>query len=60
MAVTAIDELSEEALQAALSATLRAEYWIKILIATQQIPEEPYLIKIHDNFVAANVNFYYA
>ena len=40
VAVTAIDELSEEALQAALSATLRAEYWIKLLIATQQIPED--------------------
>ena len=40
VAVTAIDELSEEALQAALSATLRAEYWIKLLIATAQIPED--------------------
>ena len=40
VAVTAIDELSEEALQTALSATLRAEYWIKLLIATAQIPED--------------------
>ena len=38
--VIAIDELSEEGLRNALSAVLRAEYWIKLLISSKSIPED--------------------
>ena len=38
--LTVIDALCEEALQNALSAVLRAEYWIKLMVESKSVPED--------------------